>query len=85
MTVVFVDRSNVELIKHNASDDDVARAAWVSNFGFDARLKETGKIRGLINFLYREKHHSPFEHASFTFFVDTHMPVRTEFMRHRTW
>lgn len=85
MTVEFVTTSKVELIKHNASDEDVARAAWVSNYGFDARLKEPGKIRGLIKFLYREKHSSPFEHASFTFFVDTHLAVSKEFMRHRTW
>ena len=83
--VEFVKSSNVELIKHNASDEDVARAAWVSNYGFDARLKEPGKFRGLINFLYRERHHSPFEHASFTFFVDTPIFVAREFMRHRTW
>lgn len=83
--VEFVNSSSVELIKHNASDEDVARAAWVSNYGFDARLKDAGKFRGLINFLYREKHHSPFEHASFTFFVDTPIFVAREFMRHRTW
>jgi len=85
ITIEFVNKSTVELIKHNASDADVARAAWVSNYGFDARLKNAGKVKGLINFLYREKHSSPFEHASFTFFIDTHLAVSKEFMRHRTW
>lgn len=81
----FLEVSNVELIKHNASDEDVARAAWVSNFGFDARLKNAGKKKGLIKFLYRERHMSPFEHASFTFFIDTPIFVAREFMRHRTF
>lgn len=80
----FVDHSTVELIKHNASDEDVAYAAWVSNFGDHARERDTSRIEGLINFLYREKHMSPFEHGSFTFFVDTTIFVAREFMRHRT-
>lgn len=80
----FVEQSTVELIKHNASDEDVARAAWVSNYGEDAREKETGRIEGLINYLYKNKHMSPFEHGSFTFFVDNTIFVAREFMRHRT-
>lgn len=76
--------STVELIKHNASDEDVAHAAWVSNYGSDARTKEAGRIDGLINFLYRNKHMSPFEHGSYTFFVETPIFVAREFMRHRT-
>ena len=81
----FVDHSTVELIKHNASDEDVAFAAWVSNFGDEARDRDTSRIEGLINFLYKNKHMSPFEHGSFTFFVDTPIFVAREFMRHRTF
>jgi thymidylate synthase (FAD) len=83
--IEFVNGSTVQLVKTNASDEDVARAAWVSNYGDDARLREAGRIDGLINFLYRERHMSPFEHGSFTFFVDTPIFVAREFMRHRTW
>lgn len=43
------------------------------------------RIEGLINFLYRERHMSPFEHGSFTFRIDTPIFVAREFMRHRTW
>ena len=83
--VDFTDRSTVELIKHNASDEDVAYAAWVSNFGEGAKDRDTSNIDKLINFLYRENHTSPFEHGSFTFFVDTPIFVAREYMRHRTW
>lgn len=82
--IEFVNGSRVELIKHNASDLDVARAAWVSNYGEDAREKDGARVKGLIGFLYRERHMSPFEHGSFTFFVDTTISVAREFMRHRT-
>lgn len=81
----FDNIMRVELIKHNASDEDVARAAWVSNYGDDARTKEAGRIEGLINFLYSNKHMSPFEHGSFTFFLDVPIFVAREFMRHRTF
>lgn len=84
MSIEFLSEQRVELIKHNASDLDVARAAWVSNFGEDAREKDGARVKGLINYLYREKHMSPFEHGSFTFFVDTTIFVAREFMRHRT-
>jgi len=80
----IVNKSRVELIKHNASDLDVARAAWVSNYGEDAREKDGARVKGLINYLYTNKHMSPFEHGAFTFFVDTQISVAREFMRHRT-
>jgi thymidylate synthase (FAD) len=83
--IELVSNSDVLLVKHNASDVDVARAAWVSNYGGDAREKDTDRIAGLINFLYRERHMSPFEHGSLTFFIDTPIFVAREFMRHRTW
>lgn len=43
------------------------------------------KTQGLINFLYRERHNSPFEHATMTFYIETPIFVAREFMRHRTW
>jgi thymidylate synthase (FAD) len=39
----------------------------------------------LIDFLYSNLHMSPFEHGSFTFFIDTPIFVAREFMRHRTF
>ncbi len=74
----------VELIQTNATDETVARAAWVSNYGGDAREKEAGRIEGLINYLYRNKHMSPFEHGSFTFYIEAPIFVALEHMRHRT-
>src|SRR5689334_5669098 len=94
-SIELIDHSTVTLVKHNASDDDVCHAAWVSNFGgdhakrpleFDMEAVEEWEKRtgGLINFLYRERHMSPFEHGSFTFFVETPIFVSREWMRHRT-
>ncbi len=83
--IEFTDRSTVRLHKTNASDVDVAYAAWVSNFGNEAEERDTTDVTKLIEFLYRERHLSPFEHSSFTWFVDTPIFVAREFMRHRTF
>lgn len=83
--IELLDHSTVELIKTNSKDEDVAYAAWVSNFGSAARERDTSNIGKLIDFLYSNLHMSPFEHGSFTFFIDTSIFVAREFMRHRTF
>lgn len=78
--------SIVTLYKTNASDLDVARAAWVSqNSEAHEKEAEEGRVEGLINFLWRSGHTSPFEHGSFTFVVHCPIFVSREFMRHRTF
>ena len=84
--IEFVDRPSAKLVQTNASDDMVAMAAWVSfDKNQEERLKDEPGKAGLIHFLMREKHMSPFEHGQFTFLVDCPMDVRTEFQRHRTF
>ncbi|MFM8240602.1 MAG: FAD-dependent thymidylate synthase, partial [Actinomycetota bacterium] len=41
------------------------------------------KARGLINYLMRDRHGTPFEHTSLTYFVSAPIFVFREFMRHR--
>jgi hypothetical protein len=57
MNIEFIDHSTVTLVQSNASDDMVALAAWVSNsLNDEERLQDKDKVKGLINFLYRNKH-----------------------------
>ena len=44
---------------------------------------EDKRARGLINYLMRDRHGSPFEHNSMTFYVQAPIFVFREFMRHR--
>jgi thymidylate synthase (FAD) len=83
--IEFVTRPSATLVQSNATDEMVAMAAWVS-FDRDSeeRLQDTARMGGLINFLLREKHMSPFEHGSFTFKIDCPIFVAREFHRHRT-
>lgn len=82
---MFADELQVkaELYKTNANDLDVGKAAWVSHTP-DPREKEADRLEGLIRFLYRNRHMSPFEHGSFTFYVQCPIFVAREFHRHRT-
>lgn len=77
---------SVELVKHSAADSDVLFAARVSTVG-EQSLDELGKdperSKGLINYLMRDRHGSPFEHNSMTFFISAPIFVFREFMRHR--
>lgn len=82
----FTSASTVELYRASADDLDVARAAWVSqDAGAHAKEAEDGRVEGLIRFLWRNRHTSPFEHGQFTFVVTTPLFVAREFMRHRTF
>ena len=76
----------VELVKHSASDSDVLWAARVSTAGeqsLEESDKDPARSKGLINFLMRDRHGSPFEHNSMTFFVSAPIFVFREFHRHR--
>ena len=84
--IIFRDDMTVELVKSSASDADVIWAARVSTAG-ETTLEKVGESSerdaGLINYLARERHGSPFEHTSMTFFISAPIFVFREFMRHR--
>lgn len=84
--VTFRDDVTVELVRSSASDADVIFAARVSTVG-EQSLEDVNadaeRSVGLINYLMRERHGSPFEHNSLTFFVRAPIFVWREHMRHR--
>lgn len=71
----------VRLDGHMASDLSVVNSARVS---FGVRHEEISDAdRGLINFLMRERHGTPFEHNAFRFHVSCPIFVAREWFRHR--
>ena len=79
LNIEFRSDVTVELINSMASDDAVVMAARVST-GAEAN---ENRDKGLINYLMRDRHGSPFEHNAFTFFIEAPIFVFREFMRHR--
>jgi len=92
--ITFRSDVTVQLVKHSASDADVLFAARVSTIGEQTLAsaltvdggdadREARKASGLIRYLIRDRHGSPFEHNSMTFYVQAPIFVFREFMRHR--
>lgn len=81
MDIKFRSDMTVELINSMASDSAVVMAARVSTGG--SASSDSAKDTGLINYLMRDRHGSPFEHNAFTFYIEAPIFVFREFMRHR--
>ncbi|MCX8528614.1 MAG: FAD-dependent thymidylate synthase [Rhodoluna sp.] len=90
--IKFRSDVTVELVRSSAADSDVLFAARVSTQGeqtLEAAAAHTDaaedekKSKGLINYLMRDRHGSPFEHNSMTFYVQAPIFVFREFQRHR--
>ena len=77
---------SVELVRSAATDNDVIWAARVSTVGeksIEAVDQDPTKSTGLINYLMRDRHGTPFEHNSMTFQISAPIFVFREFHRHR--
>ena len=73
-------------MKSAASDADVIWAARVSTKGeqsLDDVATDPQRSSGLINYLMRDRHGSPFEHSTMTFFVQGPIFMWREHFRHR--
>jgi thymidylate synthase (FAD) len=84
--VQFRSDVTVDLVKASAADSDVVFAARVSTQGERSRSSidaDAAESAGLIRFLMRERHGSPFEHSVLTFYVSAPIFVWREHMRHR--
>jgi len=77
--ITFRSDVTVRLINSMASDEAVTMAARVSTGASENPEKDAG----LINYLMRDRHGSPFEHNAFTFYIEAPIFVFREFMRHR--
>lgn len=77
----ILDHGFVELLDCMASDLDVVNAAKVSFAARKAEIDES--CIGLINYLMKNKHATPFEHSVFKFRIKAPIFVTREWMRHR--
>ena len=76
-----IDHGFVELIDYMGSDQSIVRAARVS---YGAGTKSVSSDRGLIRYLMRHRHTTPFEMVEFVFLVNLPIYVARQMIRHRT-
>jgi thymidylate synthase (FAD) len=84
--IEFRSDVTVELVRSSAHDSDVLFAARVSTKGeqsLEDVEADAERSKGLINFLMRSRHGTPYEHNSMTFYVHAPIFVFREHMRHR--
>lgn len=72
-----------ELLDFMGADIDVVNSARVS-FDVSRKTLEEKDIK-LINYLWNNKHTSPFEHCTIKFKCEVPLFVARQHMRHRTW
>lgn len=93
--------SSYQSVAYDTIEDDRLRSYLLDETDLDEaaanrrqRLREvvsaelgqlSGRDRGLIRFMMREKHASPFEHCVMTVRVETSIAVSREVFRHRTF
>lgn len=79
--IILKSDLDVELVDVMGSDESITKAAKVSTLG--AAAEEAEASVGLINFLMKNRHGTPFEHAAMTFRITAPIFVWREFHRHR--
>src|SRR5436305_2744781 len=80
-TIHVLDHGFVRLADAMASDLSVVKAARVSSARRKEEMDESDE--GLIRFLMRDRHGTPFEHNAFRFHVRCPLFVAREWFRHR--
>ena len=78
-----LNKGRVELVDRMGNDYSIIRSARVST-GSEISKGDL-KDRGLIRYLYRNEHVSPFSFASFHFYFKMPIFVARQFIRHRTY
>jgi thymidylate synthase (FAD) len=76
-----LDKGFVRLVDYMGSDDSIVQAARVS---YGAGTKKVSEDRGLIRYLMRHSHTTPFEMVEFKFHVKLPIFIARQWIRHRT-
>lgn len=81
-SIELTDKLTAELVQHMGDERTIVNAARVS---LDQHSEELGeKDLGLVKFLMKNRHASPFEHCVATFLIECPIFVTREWHRHRT-
>ncbi len=76
-----LDKGFIRLVDYLGSDERIVQSARVS---YGEGTKTYREDKGLINYLLRNDHTSPFEQVNFTFHIKMPIFVARQWIRHRT-
>lgn len=83
VTINIEHYSTVEFLDWMGGDEAIVQAARVSTQGGNFVESDPEEYTGLIGYLMRNRHGSPFEHGAMKFYVKAPIFVFREFHRHR--
>jgi thymidylate synthase (FAD) len=86
MSIKIRNDVSARLMEAMGGDDSIVAAARVSTIGVRSESYlgvDAEESSGLINYLMRNRHGTPFEHNAMTFLVEAPIAVFREFHRHR--
>ncbi len=81
-TIPVLGNGFVRYIRHVGTDTDIVGAARVS---YDSPSKGPDEDRKLLEYLYKNRHTSPFEQVNISFEIKMPIFVMRQFVRHRTF
>lgn len=82
----FTSEITVTLIDHMGDDARLAMAAWVNKSleeGLKRAVEKPQDVEGVIRYLMKHRHGTPFEHSALTMYVHAPIFVWREWHRHR--
>lgn len=79
--IKILDHGFIRVIDYMGGDDSIVQAARVS---YGKGTKQVSEDRGLINYLMRHRHTTPFEMCEIKFHVKLPIFVARQWIRHRT-
>lgn len=85
-TLTFTDKITVTKIQSMGGDAMIAAAAWVSTSpesAFERSVNNPDDVSGVIKYLVKQRHGSPFEHGALTMYTKAPLFVYREWHRHR--
>lgn len=77
-----LDHGFISLVDYSGGDEMIERAARTS---YGPGTRPVNKTRGLIRYLMRHRHYTPFEATEMTFHVSAPIFIARQWFRHRTF
>lgn len=84
MRFPVLDHGHVTLLDYSGNDNAIEDGARVSYTGGDTEERTFEQTRGLLRYLMRHRHTSPFELVTFKFHITSPIFVWRQWIRHRT-
>lgn len=79
-----LDHGEIRLLDYMGTDEEIARAAWISTGKNDKQDVSHKEINRILRYMLQNAHTSPFEMCELKFYIQLPIVVARQLVRHRT-